>query len=145
MASDLERGRAYASLKRAIKAGALTRPSYCEKCGVDPGTRTDGRSLVQAHHDDYDKPLEVQWLCPSCHRAETPWASVGERNGAYTKPERILRGEYHGRAKVNAEQVMQMRLLHAAGVYGSYQLGKIFGLAGKTVRGIVRRESWRHV
>lgn len=30
----------------------------CEFCGD-----TD----VQAHHDDYSKPLEIRWLCLDCH------------------------------------------------------------------------------
>jgi hypothetical protein len=21
-----------------------------------------------AHHDNYDKPLEIRWMCPSCHK-----------------------------------------------------------------------------
>jgi len=36
----------------------LVRPEGCEDCG--------GRS-PHAHHKDYSKPLEVDWLCSSCH------------------------------------------------------------------------------
>lgn len=42
----------------AIKLGRLVQQP-CEKC-ADPDS--------EAHHDDYDKPLEVRWLCRSCHR-----------------------------------------------------------------------------
>ncbi len=42
----------------AISSGKLVRQP-CEICG-DPKT--------DAHHDDYNKPLEVRWLCRSCHK-----------------------------------------------------------------------------
>lgn len=47
-------------VRRAIRSGRLKRQP-CQKCG---GLKVEG------HHTDYYKPLEVVWLCPSCHRAE---------------------------------------------------------------------------
>lgn len=46
----------------AIRTGKLQRPDVCESCG---GNR--GKGVVQAHHRDYSKPLEVEWLCQPCH------------------------------------------------------------------------------
>ena len=42
----------------AIHKGELAQQP-CEQCGDE---------CTYAHHEDYDKPLEVRWLCPSCHR-----------------------------------------------------------------------------
>ena len=53
-------------LESAIKSGKFARRYVCEVCG-DSGEMKDGRSKIQAHHDDYDKPLEVRWLCQKCH------------------------------------------------------------------------------
>lgn len=44
---------------RAKKAGKLL-PEPCEVCGA---------VKVDAHHDDYSKPLQVRWLCRLHHRA----------------------------------------------------------------------------
>jgi hypothetical protein len=41
------------------KAGNII-PGVCENC------RTDKR--IEAHHPDYENPLEVIWLCVDCHR-----------------------------------------------------------------------------
>jgi predicted DNA-binding protein YlxM (UPF0122 family) len=53
-------------LETAIKQGIVRRKSQCEKCG-NSGCFKDGRSRIQAHHDDYNKPLTVRWLCQKCH------------------------------------------------------------------------------
>lgn len=52
----------------AIQKGELT-PQPCEKCGDNPVAH-DGRRAVHAHHDDYNNPLEVRWLCYPCHGRE---------------------------------------------------------------------------
>lgn len=54
-----EKYRANAVVNSRIKRGKLTKPTACEVCGKA------GR--VEAHHDDYSKPLEVVWCCKSCH------------------------------------------------------------------------------
>ena len=53
-------------LEKAVKRGIITKKTHCEKCG-DAGTFKDGRTKIQAHHHDYNKPLDVIWLCQKCH------------------------------------------------------------------------------
>lgn len=48
-------------LDTAIRNGTIKRKSRCEECGTK-----DKR--IEAHHDDYTKPLQVRWLCTTCHR-----------------------------------------------------------------------------
>lgn len=52
-----KRRKARSDLNHAIDQGSVKRES-CEVCGKD----------AEAHHDDYDKPLEVRWLCFAHHR-----------------------------------------------------------------------------
>ncbi len=54
---------ARAALHRAIRQGKIKRQTKCFKCLND--TRR-----IEAHHDDYGKPLEVVWLCSVCHAAK---------------------------------------------------------------------------
>lgn len=51
--------------EKAILRGVLV-PKPCEHCGAN-GQFSDGRREVQAHHCDYNKPLDVMWLCQRCH------------------------------------------------------------------------------
>lgn len=57
--------RTHRIVEQAIKNGILI-PGSCEICGIK-GTMSDGRNKIQAHHDDYSKPLEVRWLCQTHH------------------------------------------------------------------------------
>lgn len=53
-------------VERAIKLGLLKRPSECSECGKQNKFK-NGRSGILAHHSDYNKPLQVKWLCQPCH------------------------------------------------------------------------------
>lgn len=55
-------------VETALAQGILSRPEGCEECGTTKKFK-DGRSGIQAHHDDYNKPLTVRWLCQACHHA----------------------------------------------------------------------------
>jgi hypothetical protein len=51
-------------VREAVKRGTLVRPLRCAECGA--------AGEVRAYHLDYDLPLEVLWLCLSCHRERHP-------------------------------------------------------------------------
>lgn len=69
---------------KAIKKGILI-PESCESCGAT-GTMKDGRNTVQAHHDDYNKPLEVRWLCQRCHHEWHKENKPVQREGGSAEP-----------------------------------------------------------
>ena len=43
----------------AIRSGVIKKPEKCEECKKN--------NKLEGHHLDYLKPLEVIWLCKSCH------------------------------------------------------------------------------
>jgi hypothetical protein len=51
---------AAAKVQSALRSGKLTKPERCAICSSPMNLR--------AHHNDYDKPLDVLWICESCHR-----------------------------------------------------------------------------
>lgn len=53
-----EKYRARRRLRTALSNGTITKQP-CADCG--------STERVQGHHRDYDKPLDVEWLCPLCH------------------------------------------------------------------------------
>lgn len=79
--SDMARRRCSIEVRRALKSGALV-PSPCEVCGRTP---------AEAHHESYDRPLDVKWLCRFHHRAadaaiQRPYAPLISRAGAAPGP-----------------------------------------------------------
>jgi len=60
---NLERTKAMSVVKYAIQTGKLAKPINCSRC-LNGGGRT---TVIEAHIEDYSKPLEVVWLCRKCH------------------------------------------------------------------------------
>lgn len=52
-----KKANARAYTKEYVKRGQIHKQP-CEICGIDK---------VEAHHDDYDKPLQVRWFCRKHH------------------------------------------------------------------------------
>ena len=51
---------AHQKVKRAVDKGILIKPNSCSMC-------SDSGVPIEGHHSDYDKPLDVMWLCRTCH------------------------------------------------------------------------------
>jgi len=60
-------GRVRQMLRGAIAKGDVIKPRRCERCGRFAGPRK-----LRGHHDDYEKPLSVRWLCVACHKLIHP-------------------------------------------------------------------------
>lgn len=64
---------AHCVINNGVRDGRITKLDNCEQCGSN--------YHVEGHHDDYDKPYEVRWLCSRCHKR---WhAEHGEAKNAF--------------------------------------------------------------
>ena len=45
-----------------IRKGEIVRPTICSRCKEE--------AYIEGHHYDYNKPLDVIWLCRKCHAKE---------------------------------------------------------------------------
>jgi len=78
----LTRRQILSKVHTAISSGKLTRPEKCEICGSkgkppitnchnpwtgEPMEDIQPKQPIVAHHEDYEKPLDVIFVCRSCH------------------------------------------------------------------------------
>ena len=60
-AKNPEKYRCHGAVSVGIKDGSIVKPLRCERCGEV--------KLLDAHHHDYSKPYDIEWLCRGCHHA----------------------------------------------------------------------------
>lgn len=77
-ARSAKRYAAQQAVKAALANGSLIKWPGCAAC-----RRVRG---LEAHHCDYDRPLDVVWLCMKCHKAAH--SIVGFRDTEHHAPKR---------------------------------------------------------
>lgn len=60
-----EKNRARGRVRDAVRYGKIIKPMHCQLCSAETPAH-----LLDGHHADYSRPLDVIWLCRSCHGAE---------------------------------------------------------------------------
>lgn len=115
----------------AVRSGRLVRPARCAECKRVPGANRIGRAQVQAHHHKgYERPLDVKWLCHTCH--------------AKKDVDRVVRGEQSHAAKLDATAVREIRF--ALSKQGSVTaLARKFSVSLATVKRVGNGTTWGHV
>ena len=68
-----EARRAQRRLAYMIEIGKIVRPCTCEECKIT-------NRKIEGAHKSYDRPLDVRWLCRSCH---VKWDKNDPKNATY--------------------------------------------------------------
>lgn len=56
---NLNKYRARSRIEMRVHRGTLQRPNICSLCKKE--------CRPEAHHKDYNKPLDIIWVCKGCH------------------------------------------------------------------------------
>lgn len=152
--------RARKALNHAVADGKVI-PQPCKECGAPK---------AQAHHEDYTKPLDVDWLCPRCHtkhhdRQKHPLSKPCEVCGLVftphpTKRERAKTCSPACRAKaisqaltanpvippwakLDAEKAAAIRARITAGGVSMRALAREYGVHHGQISAIARGKAWK--
>lgn len=104
-----------------------------------------------------EKPEAVCHKCdnPSCCNPKHLFGGTREDNNkdmtrkrrhwAHVDRSRALKGESHGGAKLNEQQIHEIRRKYAAGFLTQRAIAKEYGVCQRTINKIVNKTGWSHV
>lgn len=72
-------------------------------------------------------------------------ARMGDRHPSHQYPERVVRGERHGRTQLTDATVLAIRARYASGNASHSILALEFGVPKPTVARILQRKNWTHI
>ena len=124
-------------LQEAVRMGIVVKPDTCEMCHQQLP-----KNKIHGHHEDYSKPLEVKWVCSSCHARIT--------NKDYIKRFGIPKygstiGDKNGFSKLTVEDVREIRRLLKPEPLTLREIGQMYGVAMTTIWRIKKGVDWNKV
>jgi len=134
-ARNKEKSDAQNRLNYAIRQGRMERQP-CEKCGTT--------NRVHAHHYDYSKPYDVEWLCYKCHKGVHPVTEEDKRVKFAGASPAVLNGEDNPNAKLSEKDVLQIRAMLGIGI-SQTKIAKTFDIAQSIISKIKRGVAWGHI
>lgn len=84
--------------------------------------------------------------CKLCVRPDHLWLGTGRDNiNDMISKGRSLIGERNHKARVTAQQVIEIRSLYHTGLYSQQELGDRVGINQATISSIILHKTWRHL
>lgn len=113
LAENKLKKKAHQSVCYAIQTGRLVRQP-CERCGTTQN--------VVAHHEDYNKPLDVMWLCKQHHKERH--MEIDKENKDKPKPDMINHPPHYTQGGIETIEYIRAKL--SPEEYVGYLRGNIF-------------------
>ncbi len=127
-ANNRHKSKAHAVVNRMVKTGEMMVPVACQKCG-------DGSMKLHAHHEDYNKPTDVIWLCPSCHFKIHKKVLIGKT---------VHRGSECKTSKLSEEIVSQIKEMIRDGI-SMAEISRMVNVSDTAIHFIKDGKTWKHV
>lgn len=131
--------------------GGISQPTNYGIFSWDAGYQMSAhRASWMLHHGMIPAGLKVLHKCDNRHcvspthlRLGTQQENIDEMHAKGRARKAV--GERASKAKLTAQQVIEIRRLHAEEGLGCTRLGRRFGVTEQNIMAIVNRQSWRHI
>jgi len=115
----------------------------CHHCDNPPCVRPDHLFAGTNAENTADRNRKGRQV-KDCHVAPEH-RPYGQRNGAYTHPESVRRGEANGSAKLSIADIKAIRQEYDTIATPISRLAVRYGVSSSSIGDIVHRRTWRHI